>query len=73
MFLLGQAAPLGVQISPEVAEERLAIVGETFEGRVLHVVFTMREGKVRPVSARPAHKKEKEVYEAFKREISKRI
>lgn len=71
IFLLGQAAPLGVQIAPEVPEERLAIVGETLSGRVLHVVFTMRDGKVRPISARPAHKKEKEVYEAFKREISK--
>ncbi|MBK9309042.1 MAG: BrnT family toxin [Nitrospira sp.] len=39
------------------------------EGRILHVVFTLREGKVRPISARPAHKKERELYEAYLREI----
>ncbi|MFC1679266.1 BrnT family toxin [Elusimicrobiota bacterium] len=71
VFLLGQAAPLGVQISPKVAEERLGIVGATFGGRVLQVVFTLREGKVRPISTRPAHKRERELYEAYLREISK--
>ena len=69
VFQLGQAAPLGVQVSPEVPEERLGIVGPTAGGRVLHVVFTLREGKVRPISARPAHKKERELYEAYIREI----
>jgi len=71
IFLLGQAAPLGVQVNPEVSEERLGVVGATFEGRLLHVVFTLRDGKVRPISARPAHKKERELYEAYLREISK--
>ncbi|MBI4371999.1 MAG: BrnT family toxin [Elusimicrobia bacterium] len=69
VFLLGQAAPLGVQISPEAPEERLGIVGTTSGGRSLHVVFTLREGKVRPISARPAHKKEREFYEAYLREV----
>ena len=69
VFTLGQAAPLGVQISPVVQEERLGIVGTTSMGRILHVVFTLREGKVRPISARPAHKKERELYEAYLREI----
>ena len=71
IFLLGQAAPLGVQISPKVSEERYGIVGATVGGRILHVVFTMREGKVRPISARPAHKKERKSYEKYLlREIS---
>lgn len=69
VFLLGQAAPLGIQIDPEPPEERLGIVGATFEGRILHLVFTLRDGKVRTISARPAHKKERELYEAFLREI----
>ena len=69
IFTLGQAAPLGVQISPVTNEERLGIVGATSEGRVLHVVFTLREGKVRPISVRPAHKKERELYDAYIREI----
>jgi uncharacterized DUF497 family protein len=69
VFTLGQAAPLGIQISPVAHEERLGIVGPTSEGRLLHVVFTLRDGKVRPISARPAHKKERELYEAYLREI----
>ena len=73
VFLAGQAAPLGVQISPEAPEERLGIVGATAGGRILHVVFTLREGKVRPISARPAHKKERGIYEAYLREISKGV
>ena len=69
IFLLGRAAPLGVQISPKVTEERLGIVGVTFKGRVLHVVFTLRDGKARPISVRPAHKKERELHETYLREI----
>ncbi len=73
VFLLGQAAPLGVQVSPELPEERLGIVGATAAGRLLHVVFTLRKGKVRPISARPAKKKEKELYETYIREITKGV
>lgn len=69
IFSLGQAAPLGIQVSPEASEERLGIVGPTSSGRILHVVFTIRGGKVRPISARPAHKKERELYETYLREI----
>ena len=70
VFLLGQAQPLGVQVSPEVPEERLGIVGSTYRGRVLHVVFALRAGKIRPISARPAKRKERRFYEAYLREIS---
>ena len=69
IFTLGQAAPLGVQISLLAPELRLGIVGPTSKGRLLHVVFTLRDGKVRTISARPAHKKERELYEAYIREI----
>ena len=70
VFLSGQAAPLGVQVSPEAPEERLGIVGPTYMGRILHVVFTLRDGKIRPISARPAGRKERELYEAYVREVS---
>lgn len=65
VFLAGQAAPLGVQASPAVPEERLGIVGPTTTGRLLHVVFTIREGKARPISSRPASRREKEFYEEY--------
>jgi uncharacterized DUF497 family protein len=35
-------------------ERRLAILGATADGRVLFVVFTIRQGKVRAVAARDA-------------------
>ena len=65
VFLAGQAAPLGVQINPTVPEERLGIVGPTSSGRLLQVVFTIREGKARPISSRPANRKEREFYEEY--------
>jgi uncharacterized DUF497 family protein len=73
IFNSGQAAALGVQVSPKASEERLGIVGATSSGRILHVVFTLRNGKVRPISARPAHKKERRYYEENLREISQGI
>src|SRR5438552_2020046 len=71
VFLLGQATPLGIQIDPPAPEERLGIIGATASGRVLHIVFTLRGGKVRPISTRVAKRKERALYEAYLREISK--
>ena len=73
VFILGLAIPLGIQIRPAVEEERLGLVGPTKAGRVLQVVFTLREGKVRPISARPASKKERKEYGETLRKISERI
>ena len=44
-------------------EERYRIVGKTKKGRLLFVVFTMRGGKVRIISARDINKKEVYLYE----------
>lgn len=43
-------------------ERREAIIGETDDGRVVFVVYTMRDEKVRPISAREATDKEKRRY-----------
>jgi hypothetical protein len=42
-------------------------------GKLLQIAFTLREGKVRPISARPAHPKERKQYEEILRKISKGI
>jgi uncharacterized DUF497 family protein len=55
--------PLGSQIEPEVNEPRFGILGRTPAGRYLHIVFTVRTGAIRIISARPMHRKEKESYE----------
>lgn len=60
--------PLGSQVEPEVDEPRFGILGKTFTGRRLHVVFTVRSGKVRVISARPMHRKERAQYEQALRE-----
>jgi len=43
-------------------EERLSALGVTNEGRFLFVVFTMRRGRIRVVSARDMNKKERKIY-----------
>jgi uncharacterized protein len=70
VFQLHTALPLGVQIRPIVEEERLGVVGKTGEGRYIMVAFTLREDRVRPISARPASKKERNQYEALLRKIT---
>ena len=40
------------------AEPRLLAIGQTMAGRFAFVVFTMRNGKIRPLSARFMHAKE---------------
>ncbi len=73
VFSSGLVVPLGVQVTPKVDEERLGIVGPTQAGRLLHIVFTLRDGKVRPISGRTAHKKERTQYGEILRKISERI
>lgn len=44
-------------------EERYILLGQTKENRILFIVFTIRSGKVRVISARDLNKKEKRLYE----------
>ena len=44
-------------------EERFILFGKTEKGRMLFIAFTVREKKVRVISARDAHKKEVKFYE----------
>ncbi len=44
-------------------EERLRMVGETKEGRLLFVVYTLRKEKIRVISARDINRKEVRLYE----------
>lgn len=73
VFDFGLAIPLGVQTAPKVDEDRLGIIGPTRKGRLLHIVFVLREGKVRPISARPAKRKERSQYAQTLRKISQGI
>lgn len=72
VFLGRMAVPLGVQIASAVTEQRLGIVGPTWRNRLLTVIFTTREGRVRPISSRPSNQKERKIYETI-RQISQRV
>jgi len=73
IFKSGLALPLGIQVHPLMDEQRLGIVGPTFSGRMLQEVFVLREGRVRIISARPAHRKERRQYEEILRKIAQGI
>lgn len=73
VFRSGLALPLGVQISPPTEEQRLGLVGPNLKGRLLQIAFVIREGRVRVISARSAHKKEKAQYEEILRKIAEGI
>ena len=47
------------------AEQRYHALGKTDEGRRLHITFTLRKAgeKLRVISARDMHKKERTIYE----------
>lgn len=70
VFRLGLALPLGIQVSPIVDEQRLGVIGPTLEGRFLQVAFVLRHGRVRVISVRPAHRKERIRYEEILRKIT---
>lgn len=73
VFRSGAALPLGIQINPIANEQRFGLIGPCLEGRLLQIAFVFREEKIRVISARPAHKKERKQYEEISRKISKRI
>lgn len=47
------------------SESRFHALGNTDEGRQLHIAFTLRKSgeKIRVISARDMHRKEREIYE----------
>jgi uncharacterized protein len=58
----------GKILEPYHPENRWILFGETLKGRRLALIFTVRDGLIRPISCRPVRKEEGKIYE----EISKR-
>jgi uncharacterized DUF497 family protein len=60
-------APLLVlgDVAHSQSEVRLHALGQTDEGRQLHITFTLRQSgqRIRVISARDMHRKERSVYE----------
>ena len=43
-------------------EQRFHALGKTSEGRLLYITFTIRIGRIRVISARDMHRKERAIY-----------
>ena len=54
------------------SEQRYVALGSTSEGRRLLVAFTIRQTRVRVVSARPMSRRERLIYEAAKATLQRR-
>ncbi len=52
-------------IKHSVVESRFYCLGKTMETRMLFLVFTIRNSKIRIISARDMNKKEKKEYEKY--------
>jgi len=72
VFIGRQAIPLGKQMELEASEDRYGIIGPTWHERLLTIIFTFRNKKVRAISSRPASKKERKTYDKV-RKITKRV
>src|SRR3972149_1816227 len=57
--------PLLLEADPDHSqkEPRYYVLGHTIAGRRLFIVFTIREDKIRVISARDMSKKERSIYE----------
>ena len=58
--------PLGIQVAPVTNEPRFGALGTDFSGRELSLCFTIREGRIRIISARPMSKTERKNYGAIR-------
>jgi uncharacterized DUF497 family protein len=57
-FILGRKI-----IEPFHPEDRWILFGSSENGRGLSLIFTVRDGLIRPISCRPMRKEEKIIYE----------
>ena len=57
--------PLVVQddLKHSGSEQRFHALGQTSDGRLLHITFTIRTTMIRVISARDMHRKERAIYE----------
>lgn len=53
---------LADDVGRSAAEARYYVLGQTNAGRLLFIAFTVREGRIRVISARPMSEKERRIY-----------
>lgn len=60
-------APLGIQVAPETNEPRFGVLGMDFASNRFFVSFTIREGRIRPISIRPMSESERKKYASLRK------
>ncbi len=55
---------VAVDVKHSRSEKRYLVLGQTDEDRPLFIAFTMRKRRIRVISARDMHRKERKVYES---------
>ena len=68
VFLERHFIPLGEQCQPLPPEPRYAVLGETHKGKLLFLVCTLRNQRIRVISARPMNEREREFYGSLREE-----
>jgi len=58
--------PLGEQVQPPSSEPRFGVLGETSNGKLLFVAFTIRKQSIRVISVRPMNEKERKFYASLR-------
>lgn len=63
--MLNEPLVVGTDVIHSANEERFHALGQTDEGKRLHLTFTLRKNKtlLRIISARPMHRKERAIYD----------
>jgi len=60
--------PLGEQVHPPSPEPRFAVLGETSQGKLLFLAFTLRQQTIRVISARLMNERERKFYASLREE-----
>jgi uncharacterized protein len=66
VFTERRFVPLGEQYHPPCAEPRFGVLGQTHKGKLLFLVFTLRNDRIRVISVRPMNEREKRLYASLR-------
>jgi uncharacterized protein len=66
VFTEHRFVPLGEQYYPPCPEPRFGVLGKTHKGKLLFLVFTLRNERIRVISARPMNERERRFYASLR-------
>ena len=72
-FFFNQPLIVVKDIKHSQKEERFYVLGRTDKDRRLFIAFTIRKKQIRIISSRDMNKKEREIYEKYKKEKNSKI